>query len=421
MSRIDACRRRIMRLLRMPPPWFWLSEERLWRRFGVAPLWRLPLELIQQLHWWLLAPIVRRQGRRNGMAPLPRSLTLRACWLNSYRPAEVAWWWSLGVRQWSQLAQQTPESLVGSIHARRRRLWPDQCRPALRQLADKAALLTATPEPWRAPFMLLQPLHSRDSTDPIGDLPSDPAIPGWWWQALSGEGVVLKPQFGHACRDVIRFHWSGSALEQQALFGTLPGDTPSYQAAVPPVPQQLLAHWHRLLGSDEPALAAPYQDHSPDLPATFPSVVVRVITARPSPEGVVVVQQAWLEVPLGGDVVVFIRPNGDRLPHPGAPLTAAQQQNLEQWEQRLSDGTTTCVGACLTAAIEMHRRLPPIDRVAWDWIPASPQPVLLEGNGCFGLLVPQLLAHMAIRHGSGGDAWNPWTPIRRSPAGPEGK
>jgi hypothetical protein len=32
-----------------------------------------------------------------------------------------------------------------------------------------------------------------------------------------------------------------------------------------------------------------------------------------------------------------------------------------------------------------------IDQVAWDWIPADPHPLLLEGNGGFGLLVPQLL------------------------------
>jgi len=40
----------------------------------------------------------------------------------------------------------------------------------------------------------------------------------------------------------------------------------------------------------------------------------------------------------------------------------------------------------------MHACLPSIDQVAWDWVPASPQPVLLEGNGGFGLLVPQLFA-----------------------------
>ena len=42
----------------------------------------------------------------------------------------------------------------------------------------------------------------------------------------------------------------------------------------------------------------------------------------------------------------------------------------------------------------MHALLPPIDQVAWDWIPAQPAPLLLEGNGGFGLLVPQLFQHL---------------------------
>ena len=46
------------------------------------------------------------------------------------------------------------------------------------------------------------------------------------------------------------------------------------------------------------------------------------------------------------------------------------------------------------AAAAMHQRLPAIDQVAWDWIPASPEPLLLEGNGGFGLLVPQLFARL---------------------------
>ena len=44
----------------------------------------------------------------------------------------------------------------------------------------------------------------------------------------------------------------------------------------------------------------------------------------------------------------------------------------------------------------MHAYLPPIDQVAWDWIPASPNPVLLEGNGGFGLLVPQMFAYRQL-------------------------
>jgi hypothetical protein len=75
----------------------------------------------------------------------------------------------------------------------------------------------------------------------------------------------------------------------------------------------------------------------------------------------------------------------------GDPLTPEQQAALEDWQQRLRAGPPPCLAACLEAATALHGLLPTIDRVAWDWIPADPQPQLLEGNGGFGLLVPQLL------------------------------
>jgi hypothetical protein len=212
--------------------------------------------------------------------------------------------------------------------------------------------------------------------------------------------VVLKPQRGHAGRSVIRFRWTGSDLEQQALFGQLPADAPHAAEAAPaadaepPTPAQLLAHWQRLCRSDEPALAAPYLCHSTELPAADPAVVVRVITSRPSPGGPVAVRQAWLEVPLGEGAVAFIRADGVSLPRPGKPLTAAQQDALDRWTQQLQAGDPLCVRACWEAAKAMHQRLPAIDLVAWDWIPASPEPLLLEGNGGFGLLVPQLFARL---------------------------
>jgi hypothetical protein len=100
------------------------------------PLWRGPLELLQQLHWWLIRPWRWPRRPPQGRPALPWQLTLPACWLNSYRPAEVSWWWALGVRSWSQLAPYSPDSLAGALHAKRRQHWPDQCRPALQLLAD---------------------------------------------------------------------------------------------------------------------------------------------------------------------------------------------------------------------------------------------------------------------------------------------
>lgn len=340
----------------------------------MAPLWRLPLELLQQLHWWWIHPWRRSARDRKRWPALTRTLTLRACWLNSYRPAEVTWWWTLGIRSWHELAQQTPDSLTPAVHAQRRRHWPEQCRPALQLLADKAALLAVTPERWRAPFLVLT---AQD-------------IPAWWWEALMADGVVLKPLRGHGGRGVIRCRWNGSALVQQALFRKLPAGTPPAADVEPPGPETLLGHWQRLCGSQEPVLAAPYLRHSDALPATDPSVVVRVITARSGPQAPVVVRDAWLEVPLGEGPVAFISLDGHSLPTLGEPLTAEQKGTFAAWTQKLNQEMPAPVQACLKAAVMMHGQLPPIDQVAWDWIPASPQPLLLEGNGGFGLLVPQL-------------------------------
>jgi hypothetical protein len=59
------------------------------------------------------------------------------------------------------------------------------------------------------------------------------------------------------------------------------------------------------------------------------------------------------------------------------------------------------VVACLEASLAIHQTLPPIDAVAWDWIPAAPDPLLLEGNSGFGMLVPQLWDHLDERNAAG--------------------
>jgi hypothetical protein len=141
-------------------------------------------------------------------------------------------------------------------------------------------------------------------------------------------------------------------------------------------------------------LAAPYLTHSSVLPATDPSVVVRVITERPTADAPVGLREAWLEVPLGEGTVALISTTGLVLPSPGDPLSASNQASLAGWQKLLQGGPLSCVEACLEAAQALHALLPPIDQVAWDWIPAEPVPLLLEGNGGFGLLVPQLFEHL---------------------------
>ena len=88
--------------LRHPPPWLWLADGHLWQRRGARPRRRVPLELLQQLHWWLVRPWFSPRPSRS-LPPLPWALRWRACLINIYRPAVVAWCRALGVYRWAAL------------------------------------------------------------------------------------------------------------------------------------------------------------------------------------------------------------------------------------------------------------------------------------------------------------------------------
>jgi hypothetical protein len=412
-QRLPDLRRALALRLLGPPPLLWRLDG--WRP---VVLWRAPeaeqwprslrswLALAalvpQQLHWWTLRPL-RQAWRRRALRapgsppqePLPRRLALAACWLNSFRPQEVRQWQALGVSSWEQLSSKLPESQVGGVHSQRRQHWPLRCRPALRLLSDKAALLERCDPRWRSPWLCL-PLASPS--------PEAPA-PSWWQPALEGPGLVIKPLAGHACRGVVRYRIRDGQLHSEPLFRTARAQPTPPPPAAACSPAQLHRHWQALQGHPEAALAMPYLLQAPSLPATEPAVVVRVITRMASPGAAVAMEEAWLELPLpaapsdrpgGCGPVALLNLQGQLLPLLGPPLNAAQAEALATWQALVASRPPELL-ACLEASLALHQALPPIDAVAWDWIPAAPQPLLLEGNGGFGLLVPQLWQELAWR------------------------
>lgn len=94
--------------------------------------------------------------------------------------------------------------------------------------------------------------------------------------------------------------------------------------------------------------------------------------------------------------MAFLNLEGRALPQPRTTLSPPQREALGRWQELLKAGVPACIRECLHAAVALHALLPPIDQVAWDWIPAEPQPLLLEGNGSFSLLMPQLFARMNL-------------------------
>ena len=172
----------------------------------------------------------------------------------------------------------------------------------------------------------------------------------------------------------------------------IPQTVPAWLATQAADPKALHQHWQRITGSCEAALASPYLSHSPLLPESNPSVVVRVLTQLNQAELSRYFWPGWNSAHRWCRGLPW--PGWPALPKPGEPFTAEQYQELSQWQEQVTGCGQPSVQACLDAAIGMHGLLPAIDRVAWDWIPAEPEPRLLEGNGSYGLLVPQLFQHL---------------------------
>ena len=399
-------KRFFLRLL-TPPPLIWRFKNGFpqveWR--GGTKTWRsLPKVVLKQISWWFVRPLfmqwqrlIYQQSRPIDALPppplLPRRLALTACWLNSFHPYEVHLWQALGITTWDSLSQRIPESHCGAAHAARRACWPDQCKPAGAVLSNKAALLELADRAWRSPFLTF-------------DRPVPPEPPEWWTQALTGPGLVLKPLKGNAGRGVVRFRLDGEQLVTEALGQPIKELREAVPAMSALSPSWLLEYWQRIIASEENALAMPFLQQGPSFPASHSAVVVRVITEQTMPDAPIHVQIAWLRVPLptsqGGLYApqVLINLQGQALPRPYRPLNPEQQQRQDRWQSLLAQGPIATLERCLELSIAMHQRLPPIDQVAWEWIPSEPEVQLIEGNFCFGLMAPQMFNLMGTGHSS---------------------
>jgi hypothetical protein len=393
-------KRLFVRLL-TPPPLLWHFKDGFphveWR--GGTKTWRsLPKVALKQISWWVVRPLfiqwqrlVYQQSRPidapPAPPPLPRRLALAACWLNGFYPYEVRLWQSLGITTWDSLSQKIPESHCGAAHAARRAHWPDQCNPAGAVLSNKAALLELADPAWRSPFLTLD-----------RNVPPEP--PDWWHQALTGPGLVLKPVQGHAGRGVVRFRLDGEQLLTEALGQPIKEPREAGAAMSALSPPWLLEHWQQSIGSQEKALAMPFLQQGPSFPTSHSAAVVRVITEQAMPDAPIHVQIAWLRVPLPTSQEGLYAPQalidlqGQVLPRPLLNLNTEQQQQQDHWQSLLAQGPIAALERCLELSIAMHQRLPPIDQVAWEWIPSEPEVQLIEGNFCFGLMVPQMFKVM---------------------------
>jgi hypothetical protein len=200
---------------------------------------------------------------------------------------------------------------------------------------------------------------------------------------------------------VVRFRLDGEQLLTEALGQPIKeSDLEAGSATSALSPLWLLEHWQQLIARQEKALAMPFLQQGPSLPTSHPAAVMRVITEQAAPDALIRVQIAWLWVPLPASQEGLYAPQawidlqGQVLPRPLLNLNTEQQQQQDHWQSLLAKGPIAALERCLELSIAMHQRLPPIDQVAWEWIPSEPEVQLIEGNSGFGLMVPQMFKVM---------------------------
>ena len=138
----------------------------------------------------------------------------------------------------------------------------------------------------------------------------------------------------------------------------------------------------------------PYIKNDYSLAWSSPTAVVRVITQKKFSKLEIKIKNCWIEICLDKKIYFidyfskkFFNINSSEIHN------ICHEYTIERWIniEKKSLYTNLNIKNCLKASIEMHSKLPGINKVAWDWIPTRNEPILLEGNPNFNILIPQIL------------------------------
>lgn len=376
--------KRIVLKINSPPPFMWMTRKVFFKSYLRFDLINLVFAVLQQFRWWFISPIYFFR-KRNLNNKLPLSLIFKACWLNSFTIREVSTWLSIGMKNWDQISNNYPNNLSVHIHNQRRRNWAGNCRGAIKLLANKEKLLSITPKKWTPPFMLIN--HRSIKGNPDISLK-----PKWWDKSLKGKGIILKPNEGCAAKRIIHFKYNlkSKILSQEFFFTNKKEKISSciYSAISNPI--DLFKLYKEQYNNNDLIIATPYLTQGCKFPKTFPSTVLRIVTFKEKKSSAIKIDSAWFEIPLGNTIGIISIKN-KIVPIGLDKISIKQKKHLRNWVFLIRSNLKDLINDYLQASKVMHSKLPPIDSVAWDWIPTNNNPTLLEGNSNYALFIPQVI------------------------------
>tara|TARA_B100000242_G_scaffold209373_1_gene152110 strand:- start:6252 stop:6983 length:732 start_codon:yes stop_codon:yes gene_type:complete len=215
-------------------------------------------------------------------------------------------------------------------------------------------------------------------------------VPEWWKRELNYEGIIVKPIYGSGGNYILKFWIENLHLKSQQLH--LKDSNKINKHKIKDLsPKVIFEIWRSHFNKNEKIFAMPYFLSSKKLFNASPSIAIRVITERKLTNNNLYIINNWMEYTMGNKIIL----QNDK----GIKLIASRNEIivklLSQSENLYFE---KFFKECGMASKLMHSRLINIDRIAWDWIPSDNGPMLLEGNACFGLFIPQIFCQVEKRY-----------------------
>ena len=367
--------KKVIYKLNSPPPWIFFSKNKIFKRIKLKrSFFFIGLEIIQFIFSGLIS-LTKIGYFFKYRSIFSLEIFLKGCFFNCFSINEIKILSKLGFRSWSELSEFYPESQTFYRHQENRQNWPNQSKDEIRKLGDKIEILKLAPKEFTKPFITEE---------------DQGIIPEWWQKELCCEGIIVKPIYGSKGDYILKFWIEDLYLMFQKLHIKDPNKV-NKQKIKDLSPKVIFEIWRAFFNKNEKIFAMPYFLNSKNLFNATPSVVIRVITEKKLSDNNLSIMNNWMEYNIGNKMIL----QNDK----GIKLITSRNEilvNLLPQSENLY--FEKFFKECSSASKVMHERLINIDRIAWDWIPGDNGPMLLEGNACFGLFIPQIFCQIERRY-----------------------
>lgn len=364
-------------LIQKPPPWIWFYNGTIFKRYGKKSIIHFICELVQQVVWSLSFSQRLKKFRFFNLNFID---FLWANFLNSYNYKEINKWQKINQINSRNLDLPLPSSLTWALHYERRSKIGKMPLGEFEILTNKAKIYKKIDVKYRPEYLVIKKSNKLDFNC-LSKFRNN------FKEYLESSGIILKPLNGFGSNNIFYFKLKGNYLTYQNLFR----DTFLINKKVNK--EDIFKHISELFfdytRNSDNLLVTPYIKNNSNLPETFPSTVVRVITKRDKFERLSV-DFYYLEIPLSNNKVVIVGPNGKYLPF--FEFSNYEKNFIQKFFTALN--RNKFLKECFSESINFHRILKVIDQVAWDWIISDKGPILLEGNYSFGLTNIYLLKNI---------------------------